>query len=345
MTIRATGTSQTISWFKDRLVEERLVFKPPFQRKPVWLDKHKSYLIDTTLHGLPIPEVYIQKDTNEDGATTYTVVDGQQRIRALLDFPKGRVFLMEKFSPGRGDATWEDLTADEKRNYWNYRLMVREIEEASDPELRDLFRRLNIHTVTLNAQELRNARFKGDFISTVTELADEPYWAESRIVTAMEIRRMLDIEFTSELLVGIMHGPQNKKASLDGIFEAYEDKITDKQKWLKRFEDARATVEKLIPNIAESRWRGKSDFYSLFIAVDRLNQKGRMDSASLREARHRLTEFGDKVSFALSKAGAHKRAQRIVVNYAIAVGKAASDKDRRDKRGIIIEKLIGGCFK
>ena len=304
-----------------------------------------SYLIDTTLRGLPIPEIYIQKDTDESGATTYSIVDGQQRIRALLDFPKGKVSLMEQYSPGRGDATWEDLTAEEKRNYWNYRLTVREIEEASDPELRDLFRRLNIHTVTLNAQELRNAKFQGDFISTVTELADESFWVESKIVNATEIRRMLDIEYISELFVGIMHGPQNKKASLDSMFEAYEDKIPDKHKWLKRFEDARATVEKIIPHIDKTRWRGKSDFYSLFLCIDRLNKKGVLSSAGLKEVKHRLAVFGEDVTFALSKEGKLKRATRIVTNYCIAVEKAASDKDRREERIRIIDKLIGECYK
>lgn len=99
---------------------------------------------------------------------------------------------------------------------------------------------MNQHTVTLNAQELRNARFKGVFIQTVTQLADQEFWAESGIVKANEIRRMLDIEFVAELLIGIMHGPQNKKTTLDGFFELYEDAVPEKQKWLKRFEDARA---------------------------------------------------------------------------------------------------------
>lgn len=345
LTVHVEGSGQTISWFKDRLGEDCLVFKPPFQRKPVWLEKHRAYLIDTVLRGLPIPEVYIQKDTDEHGKTIYSVVDGQQRIRALLDFPKGRVALMEKYTEGRDGETWDDLSSEEKRKFWNYRLIVREIEGASDSELRDLFRRLNIHTVILNAQELRNAKFKGDFITTVTELADEQYWAESRIVTATEIRRMLDIEYISELFIGIMHGPQNKKASLDAMFEAYEDKIPDKHKWLKRFEDTRATVEKLVPYIINSRWRGKSDYYSLFLGVDTLIQKGTLNAAWLKEARTRLEEFGNAVTYKLSKEGSHKRTTRIVANYSVAVEKAASDKDRRENRVRIIEKLIGTCFK
>ena len=143
MAIRVEPSSQTISWFKDRLEEERLIFKPPFQRNPVWLDKHKAYLVDTALRGLPIPEVYIQKETDEEGNTVYAVVDGQQRIRTLLEFTRGDVELMETCSPGRDGETWEDLTTEEKKRFWSYRLLTREIEDASEADLRDLFRRLN----------------------------------------------------------------------------------------------------------------------------------------------------------------------------------------------------------
>src|SRR5438067_11639 len=117
MTIRVEPGPQIISWFKDRLAEERLIFKPPFQRNPVWLDKHKAYLIDTALRGLPIPEVYLQKETDEEGKTTYAIVDGQQRIRALLDFSRGQVELMDEYSPGRGGQTWDDLSGEEKKAF------------------------------------------------------------------------------------------------------------------------------------------------------------------------------------------------------------------------------------
>src|SRR5258708_39210754 len=110
MSMKVDPSSQTLSWFNDYLRDQRLIFKPPFQRNPVWLDKHKAYLIDTALRGLPIPEVYIQKETDVDGETSYAIVDGQQRIRALLEFSQGNVELMEVYSPGRGGDTWDDLT-------------------------------------------------------------------------------------------------------------------------------------------------------------------------------------------------------------------------------------------
>src|SRR5437867_2369568 len=103
MAIQVEQSSQAISWFKDRLEEEKLVFKPPFQRNPVWVDKHKAYLIDTVIRGLPVPEIYIQKETDDKGETVYSIVDGQQRVRALLEFAKGDVMLMEVYSPGRDE--------------------------------------------------------------------------------------------------------------------------------------------------------------------------------------------------------------------------------------------------
>ncbi|HYN82096.1 MAG TPA: DUF262 domain-containing protein [Gemmatimonadaceae bacterium] len=341
MSIRVEQSSQTISWFKDRLAEERLEFKPPFQRNPVWLDKHRAYLIDTALRGLPIPEVYIQKETDETGNTVYALVDGQQRIRALIDFTRGEVELMEGFTPGRGGDTWDDLTADEKKAFWNYRLVVREIEGASEADLRDLFQRLNQNTVTLNAQELRNARYKGDFIRTVTDLADQRFWAEQGIVTATEIRRMVDIEFMAELLVGLMHGPQNKKASLDGMFASYEAKVPDKQVWLKEFEAARALTELLVPDLRASRWRGKSDYYSLFLASAEINSTGGLLARKLKKAQVALGNFEKQVTARLSKDGSSRKVPRNVRRYVTAVEKAASDKDRRETRHRVLVDLLG----
>jgi hypothetical protein len=344
MTIRVDQTSQTISWFNDRLAEQKLIFKPPFQRNPVWLDKHKSYLIDTALRGLPIPEIYMQKETDETGATTYSLVDGQQRVRSLLAFPQGEVELMDSFTPGRGGQTWEDLTTDEKRNYWNYRLVVREISEATDADLRDLFRRLNQNTVTLNSQEIRNARYQGEFIQTATELANQPFWAENRIVTANEIRRMLDIEYVAELLIGIMWGPQNKKTTMDLAFEKYEPELPDKQSWLKRFEEARSTSQRLVIHLGETRWRGKSDYYSLFLAIDTLSQKGRLPRNRQKAATEALLGFGEKVTGQLSKNNIGARSSANVKKYAAAVEKAASDKDRRQSRHEILIKLLSPFY-
>jgi len=344
MSINVIYSGQAISWFKDLNLEQKLVFKPPFQRNPVWLPKHKAYLVDTVLRNLPVPEVYIQKDTDVQGNTIYSIIDGQQRIRSLLEFPRGEVELMEKYTRGKGGYVWDDLESAEKTSYWNYMIVVREVTGATDAELRDMFVRLNQYSITLNAQELRNARYTGDFITTMTELADQEFWAENRIVTASEIRRMLDIEYAAELMVALMHGPQNKKYGLDQAFQAYDDVIPEKQKWLKRFESARAMTFQLVPDLPATRWCGKSDYYSLFLALDSLGEEGYLSASKQTAAIKKLKDFGDAVTKELAKGTSRTARDRNVRKYATAVEKAASDKGRREIRHRILVELLEPYF-
>src|SRR5438309_1181138 len=78
--------SQSISWFQEQYKAGRLALRPPFQRKPVWTSKQRSFLIESILMDVPIPEVYVQVTQAEDGTEQYGVVDGQQRLRTILQF-------------------------------------------------------------------------------------------------------------------------------------------------------------------------------------------------------------------------------------------------------------------
>ncbi len=197
------STEQIISWFRDRYREGTLEIKPPFQRKPVWVSRQKSYLIESILLGLPVPEVYIQQVVDEEGDTTYAVVDGQQRIRTVLQFigvdedpeqSEFNKFSLDKLEPQSKyyNTSFKELSSDEKRAFYGYKFSVRVLNTSSDEEVRDMFRRLNKFLTPLNAQELRNAIYTGPFIRLIESLADNEYWAENRIVTATQIRRMVE---------------------------------------------------------------------------------------------------------------------------------------------------------
>ena len=41
-----------------------LVLAPKFQRREVWSDKARSYLMDTIIRGKPIPKIYMRQDVN-----------------------------------------------------------------------------------------------------------------------------------------------------------------------------------------------------------------------------------------------------------------------------------------
>ena len=101
MTDYLNSTRRSVAFFKKAHDENRLEMKPPFQRNPVWTEVQKAFLIDTILYGYPIPELYVQELVNQDGVENYVIVDGQQRIRACLEFIEGAFSLWPRKAIGR----------------------------------------------------------------------------------------------------------------------------------------------------------------------------------------------------------------------------------------------------
>ena len=81
---RTYGISDFIEWDKNGLLK----LSPDFQRRSVWSPKAKSYLIDTILRGKPMPKIIITQEL-KGAKTIRVVVDGQQRLRAMIEYYNG----------------------------------------------------------------------------------------------------------------------------------------------------------------------------------------------------------------------------------------------------------------
>jgi hypothetical protein len=329
---------QPISWFNQRKLDKNLALAPPFQRRPVWVTKQKQYLIDTILNNLPIPEVYIQRKTDVQGKTQYIVVDGQQRIRSIFDFIEGRFSLPEDPNSEWSDCDFSELTDPHKQLFWDYAIVVRELEQATDDDVRDLFRRLNKYVFALTPQELRNARYTGPFITLMTELADYEYWAENRIVSATAIRRMNDIQYVSEIFIAMMHGVQHKTKTLDRYYEMYEESFPDITEWKSHFIRTMEVIKCLFPDIKERRWHNRSDYYSLFVAISHYLNVCTFSENNMKVLSKHLISFGEKVDGAIKKEGKSK--DKTVSSYTKAVIAGATDRDRRLIRHEVLSKFI-----
>jgi hypothetical protein len=337
--MRTETSRQTIAWLAQRARELTLQLAPPFQRKPVWLEREKAYLVDTVLRKLPVPEIYVHVVTSADGRTTYSIVDGQQRVTALLDFSQDKFPLDVETSPEWHDRRFSDFGSDIQQQFWAYSLVIRELHEASEADVRDLFQRLNRYVFALNAQELRNAKFKGEFIKTATELSDDEFWAANRIVTPNDIRRMLDIQFVSELVVGLLAGPQHKTDSLDDYYELYESDFGERAEFVRLFATTQSFLLDLVPDLPRAHWRKKSSFYSLFIVGAGMIRGGTARRMNVELAQRKLAALGDQIEAALSKEPPADLPD-LVREYAVAVGRAASDRDRRLQRDAIIRSWL-----
>lgn len=350
------STEHPISWFKQRYEEGTLEIRPPYQRRPVWVQRQKSKLIESILMELPVPEIYIDESTTPEGQTTYAVVDGQQRTRTILQFlgvdkdPQEKEY--NDFALGKLEPTseWKDknfgeLTSSQKQQFYGYKLATRTLANTVQGEVRDMFRRLNAYLTKLNDQELRNATYSGPFVSLVTELADDAYWTENRIVSTANIRRMKDIQFISELLIGVIYGPQGGSArDIDEhykYFEEFEDEFDGQASAKSLYTKTLLTLRNILPDIREYRWHNQADFYSLFVVLAQL-LKDKELRQNRKAVRKDLVTFAEHVNRRLADDAA--KVPTNVVQYVRAVEKGVTDKARRGARHKALLSVLDQYF-
>jgi 5-methylcytosine-specific restriction endonuclease McrA len=335
-------TTHRISEFHKWEKEHVLDLAPPWQRKPVWSPKNKSYLIDTILNQFPVPEVYVQVKTDHEGNTRFVVVDGQQRIRAILEYIEGEYALDEEESPAFANKEFKDLPSGVRHDFWDYPIVTRELDEKT--EIKEVFRRLNKYVVALNEQELRNATYGGHFIKMVNDIASEDtFWEDYRIFRANEIRRMYDAEFISELLIGMLNGIQQKnEADIDGFYKKYDQSFPERDALRRNFNATERLIQDIFKDdFVQTRWRGKPDFYSLFLAFCDLSEGYFFPLDRYAEMKRRLIEFASHVDKHVRLSEKEKeKSNPLVRDYAEQIEKRSTHKSSRKRRYDIVRELL-----
>jgi uncharacterized protein with ParB-like and HNH nuclease domain len=268
----------TIADLRDWNEAGRLEIQPDFQRKYVWNPPAKIMLIDSILEDIPLPKIYIASKIRH-GNTHRIVIDGQQRITSILHFVKNEFALVTPYNGKHKNKKFKELPENIQNKILSYRLDFNEFENYSDSEMREIYNRVNKYTTALNKQELRRADFPGNFLNLVEELSIIDFFEDARIFTPANRRRMGDIEYTSELLVVVIAGIQDKKNSLDDYYLKYSKwEEENKQSCKQNFESVLLDISTIFPEhtypIKSTRFKQKSDFYSLFAGILSLINSG-----------------------------------------------------------------------
>lgn len=267
---RGYSVNDFVSWHQ----RSELVLQPKFQRRDVWSNKAKSHLLDTILRGLPIPLIFIRQQIDPaKKKTVREVVDGQQRLNAVLEFcdpkdPKDAFKLHRAIHPNYGGKTFADLPSDVQQSFLSYEFSVVLLEGASDGDVLNIFARLNTYAQKLTAQELLNAAYYGQFKQTVYKLGYDHlnFWGDKGILTDRQIIRMAEAELVSELVVAMMDGLQAKKENLKKFYEEFDEEFKQKARIEKEFRDTIDLISQVYGNdLRHSIFSRRIFFYSLFL--------------------------------------------------------------------------------
>lgn len=255
-----------VDWSKRR----QLNLSPRFQRRQVWLPKYQSYFLDTLIRGYPTGLIHINENGSGRNETIREVVDGQQRLRSILDFYNNKITILPIHNEEFGGKKFNDLPFPISDKFLNSKLAINVLEDASDPEILDIFARLNTYTVKLNPQELRNAKYHGEFKSVVYELSSKSisFYINHKILTTRKIMRMNEAELISELLLAMDLGLQDKKKSLNAYYSKYDKKYPNKNKFYNEYLQIIDKITQIFGNAIETtRFKNKTLFYSLFCVM------------------------------------------------------------------------------
>ena len=184
-----------------------LNLNPWYQRRSVWKESQKSYLINTLFERKPIPTIYIRHTIDlEKEKSIKEVVDGQQRIRAILSFYKDEI---SSLHPRVGKRLkYKELSSIEKQRFLMTPLPVGYLQSATDADVIDIFARINSVAKSLNSQEKRNAKFSGMFkqfcVAESTKRLE--FFRKYNIFSANDISRMSEVQFMADLIINLIDG-------------------------------------------------------------------------------------------------------------------------------------------
>jgi hypothetical protein len=207
-----TVKTQNIEYDLETLVKKIkkgiIKLNPDYQRNHRWGTSASSKLIESLILNIPVPTIYLSQDVDvddevEDDVSRYSVIDGQQRLTAIYDFMTNAFALegLEVLEP-LNTMYYKNLPPFLIRRLEERTIKCLRIDSTIDPQVKyDIFERLNSGAVQLEAQELRNAIYRGKFNDLIKELAKTDYYLEllniniKNIEEDKKVKKMENVEY------------------------------------------------------------------------------------------------------------------------------------------------------
>lgn len=286
--IPSSPSNKKISELYKRIKEKTLILQPDFQRKFVWTSNHKEAFIETILKGLPFPEIYTAQSgiDIEKIETQEVVVDGQQRLSTLVQYidepADSKIF-------GKLVPKFKDLGTDNQKEFLNYNVVIRDLEDITPELIREIFKRINQTKFSLEQVEIQNAVYDGEFITTAKEILKSIESEHIPIFSESEMSRMSDLHFILSVMSTLeIGGYFTRDVEIEKMIAMFNDNFPNKT----AAEHKIISVLKGIKHMnlePDSIWYRKSNFFTLVIELCKL------ETVNYEEIKPRLLELEKRV--------------------------------------------------
>jgi uncharacterized protein with ParB-like and HNH nuclease domain len=259
-----TATNKKIIELFNMMKDGTLILKPNFQRNLVWNNKHKESFIETILLGFPFPEVYFADgkiDLETQKSQTW-VVDGQQRLHTIYQYiTDSKDLVLKKIK------RFNELSDEEKTHFFDYNVVVRDLGRLDMNDIKEIFNRINSVQYALNAIEINNALYEGEFISTAKEILKTNLLIDLDVFGDNESSRMKDLEYITLIMTTLeVGGYFTSNNEVEDYIKRYDDEYPNKDSIKKEIIEVLSLIKSLkLP--PDSMWFRRSSLFTLIVEL------------------------------------------------------------------------------
>jgi len=314
----------------NKIKEGDIDLQPNYQRNYVWAsndgtENKRSRLIESLLLNIPIPVIYFA----EAETLTYEVIDGQQRLKTFQDFIDDKFPLTELEMRSDVNGKLYSQLAQKDRDLIRKRsIRAIVILNESDEQIKyEVFERLNLGSIQLTPQEIRNNMYRGKFNDLLKELANETIF---KSLVKLNLKKEKNNMSHEELVLRFFayHASNGKRAKELELFltnymqEKMSMNDTEISEFRELFLETICKVNKYLGDKAFSTLRKKGQEWSItsnrlmyeaemlafaLVSEDKIN----VTKEEFQEELRKLLEVGSDFKKSLSSSGGFKVEERV----------------------------------
>lgn len=119
-------TAKADVWHIWQLTKKKLNLTPTYQRGDVWRTGDRQALVESILRGIPLPSIILLR---KGGSAPHEVVDGKQRLTAILRFVGAHPIALEKVKEADARHPGKGLLTDFTEDYPKFRAAWKTLEK------------------------------------------------------------------------------------------------------------------------------------------------------------------------------------------------------------------------